>query len=160
MSLLERAIQNQEQLTIESDAIQEAIYSCQSGKDMTEASYYVVESKEMDEFFSSICIDNTRYQEISLVLLQYIGQMMQLDPEKCIDNFVRYINSLLSNTPDEEDVSYYNSIVKSIKSLGDSREYKEYLIKYMLFQNDNSEEAIRARDIINKKLEIISSMFH
>lgn len=160
MSLLEKAINHQEQLAIESDIIQKAIYSCESGQKMTEASFHVVESKEMEDFFTSICIDNDRYQEISLTLLQYIGQMMQLDPENCIDNFIKKVSLTLQQSTNQEDIKYYKSIIKSIKDLGDSKEYKEYLVKYLLFQSDSSQQAIRAREIVKQKLESIIAIFN
>ncbi len=83
-------------------------------------------------------------------MAQYFVQCLENDPDYNIERFVDYLDNISRKSEDQRRGIYYQKVKIAIMSVQRTREYLEYLQVYNEFKADNSNEAVLAKNVMQK----------
>lgn len=157
MSIENKIAENQEKILEQSQKVQENIMQCASGARLMESSQVMASSDEMAALMQAI--DGSDFSEDDKFLLgKYMGQLLQQDPENGLSMYADYLRGVAQDPAYSERVDLLNSIADQAIDLQNSEAYKTYLQDYHAFEEDESDEAVSARQSMLESSEKMREM--
>lgn len=151
MSVVDNIASHNDELEREVANMQDLMAKTQTGIVMLEKSQEMAMSEEMMELMAMIG-DPEYPEEERMTLAQYMGDMLQQDPENGLLSYAQYLEGVLKDPQYESRTEYYSSIAEAAKALNDATVYKEYIEAFTAFEADKSAEAEAAR-IATKEMQ-------
>jgi hypothetical protein len=134
----------QEEIAAETQKVQEAMSKCKTGIKVMESSMKMAQSIEMNNLMQSI--SNPEVPEnIQNTIGQYMGQMLQANSRKGLENFAKYLEKIALDDNYKSLKNYLLKIKDASLALNKSEVFKNYTILYENFQKDKSIEAENAK---------------
>jgi hypothetical protein len=124
--------------------MQELMVKSATGITMLEASQAMATSDEMMGLME--LIGNPEIPEAErMTLAQYMGDMLKKDAANGLYQYANYMETVANDPVYAIRKDYYLSIANASKAVNDTEIYKDYIVAYNAFENDNTPEAQAAR---------------
>ncbi|MCE3233050.1 MAG: hypothetical protein K0R98_1307 [Rickettsiaceae bacterium] len=144
MSVVENMNNHAADIQAEIGRMQELMVKSATGMQMLETSQAMATSNEMMGLME--IIGNPDIPEAErMTLAQYMGDMLKKDPANGLFEYSKYMETVANNPAYSVRRDYYLSIADASKAVNDTQVYKDYIVAYNAFENDNSPEAKAAR---------------
>lgn len=127
------------------DNLTQGISSEGTVKEVFDASTELMSSDEMMSLI--IAINSSDNPNENLLMNNHILSMIFSKKDEGISNAITYIDSLLSGPEYSEKSSYLEEIKENLTKLKSNKLLERYFIAQEAFNNDDSEEAKKAREI-------------
>ncbi len=144
MSVVENIASHSDDLEAEVANMQDLMAKTTTGVKMLEKSQEMAMSEEMMGLMAMIG-DPEYPEEERMTLAQYMGDMLQGDPENGLEAYAEYLEGVLTDPQYESRKEYYGGIATAARELNKAIVYKEYIVAYTAFEADESEDAKAAR---------------
>jgi hypothetical protein len=151
-SAAENIALHQEDIAQETQKMMDVLQKSEAGIKMMEASSQMASSGEMQGLMGVIS-DPEVTEDEHFLMGQYLGQMLQADPENGLKNYSQYADSVANNPDYEMRKEYYSAIADASLALDTTNEFKQYVETYKAFDADQSPEAQAARDAMQAMQE-------
>jgi len=145
MSVAENMAEHNAEIEQDVAKMQELMSKTETGMKMLEKSQEMAMSDEMMELMSMIG-DPEYPEDERMTLAQYMGDMLQDDPENGLAAYAEYLEGVLKDPQYESRNDYYKAIADAARELSGTEIYKEYIKAYNEFEADDSEDAKAARE--------------
>jgi len=134
----------QQELAQAMQYMQETMLRCATGQKVMAASDAMMQTGKMYELMQ-VMEDLNVPEQIRMLMGQYMGQMMNQDPENGLLGFADYLQNI-SNDPQQAPLKdYYLRIRTAALALSSENEYKDYIIACRAFDQDKTPDAETAR---------------
>ncbi|MCE3233048.1 MAG: hypothetical protein K0R98_1305 [Rickettsiaceae bacterium] len=144
MSVVENMNNHATDIQAEIARMQELMVKSATGITMLEASQAMATSDEMMGLME--LIGNPEIPEAErMTLAQYMGDMLKKDAANGLYQYANYMETVANDPVYAIRKDYYLSIANASKAVNDTEIYKDYIVAYNAFENDNTPEAQAAR---------------
>ena len=144
MSIVENMAKHSDDIEAEVKNMQEKMALCESGVKMLNASQEMAMSDEMMGLMEIIGDPEVPEKE-RVILAQYMGEMMKDDPTQGLEKYAQYLEGVAQDPKYAARKDYYITVAKASREVNNSQVYKDYIVVYNEFENDDSPEAAEAR---------------
>jgi hypothetical protein len=144
MSVVENMSNHSNDIQAEVMHMQELMSKSDTGIKMLQTSQEMAMSEEMMALMEIIGNPDVPEDE-RMKLAQYMGEMLKLDPANGLYEYAKYLEGVANDAAYAVRKDYYLSIASASRAVNDTETYKDYIVAYNEFENDNSPEAKAAR---------------
>jgi hypothetical protein len=144
VSVVENMASHSVDIEAEVTRMQQLMSKSQTGVRMLQTSQEMAMSDEMMGLMEIIGNPDVPEDE-RMKLAQYMGEMLKMDPANGLYEYANYLEGVANEPAYAVRKDYYNSIAEASRAVNDTQVYKDYIVAYTEFENDNSPEAQAAR---------------
>lgn len=144
-SAADNIARHQDDIAEETQKMMEVLQKSETGAKMMDASGEMAASDEMQNLMEVIS-DPEVTEDEHFLMGQYLGQMLQADPENGLKNYAKYTDSVANNPDYAVRKPYYTAVSEAALALDATDVFKRYVEAYKTFDSDDSPEAQTARN--------------
>jgi hypothetical protein len=145
MSIVENMAKHSDDIEAEVKNMQDKMAQCETGTRMLQASQEMAMSDEMMGLMEIIGDPDIPEKE-RVTLAQYMGEMMKDNPANGLEKFAKYLEGVAADPRYAKRKDYYITVANASRGVSNSKVYKDYIVVYNEFENDDSPEAQAARE--------------
>lgn len=145
MSIVENMAKHSEDIESEVKNMQDKMALCETGTKMLTASQEMAMSEEMMGLMEVIGDPDIPEKE-RVTLAQCMGEMMKDDPSDGLEKYAQYLEGVAKDPKYAARKDYYITVANASRNVNNSQVYKDYIVVYNEFENDDSPEAQAARE--------------
>ncbi len=143
-SVVERMASHSDDIQTEVARMQDLMSKSDTGLRMLQTSQEMAMSDEMMGLMEVIGNPDIPEDE-RMTLAQYMGDMLKHDPENGLFAYADYLENVAADPAYAVRKDYYLTIAGASRAVNATDVYKDYIVAYNAFENDNSPEAAAAR---------------
>jgi hypothetical protein len=132
-----------DEMQADTENIQKLMAQSESGRYAVKASLIWMGSQPMFDLMNNF-EDNTVPGEERALLIEYMNDIISKDPARGMQLFANYLQTLIADPKYKNLKTYHQKVADNAIAVSKSQEYKDYMVLYEDFQNDNSPEAVAA----------------
>jgi len=148
-----------DEITRKRQAIAECLSWSDTGRELARESEIFSSTPVMQAIMVALS-DNNAAAKDQFKMAQYFAQALQGNPQKNIDIYITYLTDLINKTKetDIKNAHYFMKILGAVNGLKDNAAFVKYINAYSKFQNDQTAEAIVARQVMTIVTETMQKL--
>lgn len=134
-----------------------ALNAAPSGQEVLKASEALGMSHPMQQLMM-IFGDTSAHEIDRTTMARYFGQSLEGDVQNKMQQFLKYLDDLVKNPDYQDRAAYYQRVRNGVDILVKTPEFEKYVQVYSAFLQDESDDAVNARDRIDQISEELRAL--